>query len=163
MIKLNAPSQKLKIKKIHPDAVLPTYGTPGAAGFDICIIEDITLEPGETKLAKTGLQMDIPVGFEVQIRPRSGLSLKTPLTVKNSPGTIDCDYQGEVGLILHNAGAYKPTDNGYDFRCIKLSAGTKVAQGVLAPVTKAEIEEVTGELFEKESERGEGGFGSTGK
>jgi len=150
---------KLKVKKLHPDAVIPTYGSKEAAGFDLTVIEDVVINPGGTYLARTGLAFDIPSGYEIQIRPRSGASLNTKVRIANAPGTIDSDYTGEVKLILDNiaengTGWFHNTDNA-----VVIPAGTRVAQGVLAPVLQAEFE-VVEEL--KETERGAGGFGSTG-
>lgn len=151
--------KRVGVKKLHPDAVIPTYGSKEAAGFDITVIEEVTINPGETFLARTGLAFDIPVGFEIQIRPRSGASLKTKMRIANSPGTIDSDYTGEVKLILENI-----AENGAGWfhnaqQAVYIPAGTRVAQGVLAPVIQAKFE-VIEEI--KETERGESGFGSTG-
>ena len=151
--------QRVGVKKLHPDAVVPTYGSKEAAGFDITVIEDVTINPGGTFLARTGLAFDIPRGFEIQIRPRSGASLNTKMRIANSPGTIDSDYTGEVKLILENiaengAGWFHNSANA-----VFIPAGTRVAQGVLAPVIQAEFE-VVEEI--EETERGAGGFGSTG-
>lgn len=151
--------KRVGVKKLHPDAVVPTYGSKEAAGFDITIIEDVTINPGETFLARTGLSFDIPVGFEIQIRPRSGASLKTKMRIANSPGTIDSDYTGEVKLILENI-----AENGAGWfhnaqQAVYIPAGTRVAQGVLAPVIQAKFE-IIDDL--RETERGESGFGSTG-
>jgi len=149
---------KLKVKKLHPDAVIPTYGSKEAAGFDLTVIEDVVINPGGTYLARTGLAFDIPSGYEIQIRPRSGASLNTKVRIANAPGTIDSDYTGEVKLILDNiaengAGWFHNTANA-----VVIPAGTRIAQGVLAPVLQAEFE-VVEEL--KETERGTSGFGST--
>jgi dUTP pyrophosphatase len=128
----------------------PVYATPGSAGADIVASEDIFLNPLERKLAKTGLKIAVPPGFEAQIRPRSGLALKHGLSMVNTPGTIDSDYRGEVGILLINLGS-EP---------VELKAGERIAQMVICPVHQAEFELVD-EL--PESERGTGGFGSTGK
>lgn len=133
---------------------LPGYETDGAAGADVRASigpnESITIKPGERTLIPTGLAMEIPFGYEIQVRPRSGLSFKTGLMVCNSPGTIDCDYRGEVKVILGNLGSKDEVINH----------GERVAQLVLAPVTQAKYE-VVDELGE--TDRGAGGFGSTGK
>ena len=146
----------LKLKKLeHFDETLPlpSYETSLAAGADIraCLGEgeSMVLKPGERNLVPTGLSMEIPAGYEVQIRPRSGLSLKTGLLVVNSPGTIDADYRGEVKIILGNLGNNDEVINH----------GDRIAQMVLAPVVQAKFE-ITSELTE--TKRGEGGFGSTG-
>lgn len=141
---------KVKVKKLHPDAVLPRYATPGAAGFDLVSIEDVIIQPGDKKLIRTGLSMEIPLGYEMQVRPRSGLSLKTSLRIANSPGTVDSDFRGEVGVIAWNTSPDQP---------FVVCKGDRIAQGVIAPVIQASFEEVD-EL--SDTERGAGGFGSTG-
>jgi len=141
----------LKIAKVDSLAFMPEYAKEGDAGFDLYSVECKTLKPFETKVFKTGLKMEIPFGYEVQIRPTSGKSLKTHLRVANSPGTIDSGYRGEVGVIIQNT---HPKSNIY------ISIGERLAQGVLkkVPITKiVEIDE--SEL--NETERGEGGFGHT--
>lgn len=155
---------KLKIKKLHSDAVIPQYQTAGASGFDLHALEDITINPGETKLVKTGLAVAVENGYELQVRPRSGLSLKTPLRVANSPGTVDADYRGEVCVIITNTleplmKGYEPEDDDRQtFALIK--KGDRVAQGVICPVLQVEFEEVK-DL--NETDRGSNGYGSTGK
>lgn len=139
---------KVKIVKIHEAAIVPTYGTPLAAGFDLYAVEDVTLIPGESRLIKTGLKMEIPEGFELQVRPRSGMSLKTTFRVANAPGTVDSDYRGEVCII------------GESHKHYKVSKGDRVAQGVIAPIFQA-VFEVTEEL--SDTDRGSEGFGSTGQ
>ena len=140
---------KLKIKKLKNEAVIPSYQTKEAAGFDLHSIEDIVLNPGERKLIATGLAFEIEYGYEVQIRPRSGLAFKHGITVLNSPGTIDSDYRGEIKILLINHSNEK----------FEIKKGDRIAQAVVAPVIQAEIVEVE-EL--SETKRGEGGFGSTG-
>lgn len=128
---------------------LPAYATEGAAGMDVVSAEDVTIAPGGRHAVATGLAVAIPHGFEIQVRPRSGLALKHGISVPNTPGTIDSDYRGEVKVILINHGA-----EAFDIR-----RGDRVAQLVLAPVTRATwlpVEELD------ETARGEGGFGSTG-
>lgn len=139
----------IKVVTNHPNAVLPTRATKGSAGMDLYSVESVTLAPGEYKLVPTGLSMSIPAGFEVQIRPRSGLALKQGVTVLNSPGTIDSDYRGEVGVILINHG----------HQTVTLHSGERIAQMVIGSVTHLDIKLV--ETLD-ETERGEGGFGSTG-
>ena len=133
---------------------LPSHETEGAAGADIrasLINRDtLVIAPGERKLVPTGLAVEIPLGFEIQVRPRSGLSLKTSLMVVNSPGTIDADYRGEVQIILGNLGSKDEI----------IKHGDRIAQLVLAPVTRASYQ-VVAELGN--TTRGEGGFGSTGR
>ena len=128
---------------------LPAYATTGAAGMDVVSAEDVTVPPGGRHAVATGLAVAIPPGFEIQVRPRSGLALKHGVTVPNTPGTIDSDYRGELKVILINHGA-EP---------FAIRRGDRLAQLVLAPVTRAGWIEVA-EL--DETARGEGGFGSTG-
>jgi len=122
-----------------------------AAGMDVCaaVEEPLTLEPGDVKLVPTGLYVAVPEGYEIQVRPRSGLALKHGLTVVNAPGTIDADYRGEVGVIVGNVGR----------EAFTITRGMRIAQLVVAPVERAEVRLVE-EL--PESGRGEGGFGSSG-
>ena len=131
---------------------LPAYETIGSAGLDIraFIEESITLKPLERKLIKTGLFLEIPVGYEAQVRPRSGFALKNGVTVLNTPGTIDADYRGEIGVILINLSQEN----------VEIHSGDRIAQLVFAKVEQAEWTEV--ETL-SETERGAGGFGSTGK
>ena len=139
----------LRFRKVHPDAVLPSYAHPSDAGMDVRSVEDLTIAPGKRALVHTGLVMLLPPMYEAQVRPRSGLALKSGVTVLNTPGTIDSGYRGEVGVILANFG-------DADFHVRK---GDKIAQIVIAPVTQPEIVETT-EV--DETDRGSGGFGSTG-
>ena len=139
----------VNFKRIHPDAVLPAYARPGDAGLDVCSCEAATLRPGERKLIRTGLVMELPRGTEAQMRPRSGLALKQGLTLLNTPGTIDEGYRGEVGVILINLG-HEPFD---------VQPGMRIAQMVIAPVLSVDVAEVT-EV--SDTTRGAGGFGSTG-
>ena len=143
-------SLELKIKKIHSDAVIPSYVHEGDAGFDLVSVEDYVLRPGERRAIGTGLQVEIPEGHEMQIRPRSGLAFKQGVTVLNSPGTIDVGYRGEIKVILVNHG-----DGNYEVK-----KGERIAQGVINELPKVTIVEVS-EL--SETARGEGGFGSTGE
>lgn len=128
---------------------LPAYATTGAAGMDVVAAEDLVLAPGARHAVATGFAMAIPAGYEVQVRPRSGLALKHGITCLNTPGTIDSDYRGEVKVILANLGDAAFT----------VARGDRIAQLVPAPVQHAELEEV-GTL--DETARGIGGFGSTG-
>jgi len=139
----------LKIKKLDNEAIIPNYQTKGAAGFDLHSIEDVVLNPGERKLIKTGLAFEIEKGYEVQIRPRSGLAYKYGITVLNSPGTIDSDYRGEIKVLLIN----------HSNEAFNIKKGDRIAQGVLAKVIEANIIEVK-EL--NVTSRGDRGFGSTG-
>jgi len=139
----------VKFRRIHPDATLPSYAHEGDAGMDVRSVEDLEIAAGRRALVHTGLVMMLPPGWEAQVRPRSGLALKCGVTVLNTPGTIDAGYRGEVGVILANFGDAP----------FKVAKGDKVAQIVVAPVTRAEIVE-SAEV--DETERGSGGFGSTG-
>ena len=139
----------VRFNKVHPDASLPSYAHPGDAGMDVRSVEDVELAPGARALVHTGLVMILPPGWEAQVRPRSGLALKHGVTVLNAPGTIDAGYRGEVGVILANLG-----DVAFPVR-----KGDRIAQIVVAPVTTADIEE--SEVVD-ETDRGAGGFGSTG-
>ena len=127
----------------------PAYATDGAAGLDVVTAQDLSLAPGERIAAPTGFAIEIPPGFEVQVRPRSGLALKHGITCLNTPGTIDSDYRGEVKVILANLGQER----------FSVRRGERIAQLVPAPVLRAAFEEVA-QL--SDSERGAGGFGSTG-
>jgi dUTP pyrophosphatase len=139
----------VRFRLLDSSAKLPTYAHPGDAGMDVCSIEDVVIAPGARHLVKTGFAMELPDGFEAQVRPRSGLAIKSGITVLNTPGTIDSGYRGEVGVILINL-------SDVPFHVEK---GMKIAQMVIAKFERAEIEEVS-EL--SSSERGAGGFGSTG-
>lgn len=144
-------SIKVEVKRLpHGEGLpLPAYATTGAAGMDVVSAEDVTLAPGARHAVATGLSMAIPAGYEIQVRPRSGLALKHGISVPNTPGTIDSDYRGELKVILINLGSEPFT----------IARGDRVAQLVLAPVVQAAWDEVA-EL--DATERGEGGFGSTG-
>lgn len=141
---------KLKVIKLHPDATIPTRGSTTASGLDLSSLTDNIILPWETKLVKTGIAFDIPSGYEVQVRARSGLSLKTPLRVANGIGTIDQDYQGDVSVIMWNASDSIQV----------IQAGERIAQAVLCPVVLPKVEEVIS--FESETVRSSNGFGSTG-
>lgn len=144
-------SVKVEVKRLPHGAglPLPAYATTGAAGMDVVSAEEVTLAPGARHAVATGLALAIPEGFEIQVRPRSGLALKHGITVPNTPGTIDSDYRGELKVILINHG-HEP---------FVIARGDRVAQLVLAPVVQAVWDEVA-EL--DATERGAGGFGSTG-
>ncbi|MES2986290.1 MAG: dUTP diphosphatase [Pseudomonadota bacterium] len=145
------PPIRIAIQRLpHGEGLpLPAYATDGAAGMDVVAAEAWVLEPGQRHALATGFAMAIPQGFEVQVRPRSGLALKHGITCLNTPGTIDSDYRGEVKVILANLGDAPFT----------IARGDRVAQLVPAPVQRAGLEEV-GSL--DETKRGSGGFGSTG-
>ncbi len=133
------------------DLPLPRYMSEAAAGMDVCaaVDEPLVLEPGDIQLVPTGLQVAVPPGYEVQVRPRSGLALKHGLTVVNTPGTIDADYRGEVGVIVGNIGR----------EAFTITRGMRIAQLVVAAVARADVQQVD-EL--PETDRGEGGFGHSG-
>ena len=139
----------LTFKRIHPDAVLPAYAHPSDAGMDVRSVADLTIPRFGRALVPTGLVALLPSGYEIQVRPRSGLALKKGVTVLNSPGTIDSGYRGEIGVILANFGE----------EAFEVKKGDKVAQLVIAPVTQAVVEET--DVLD-ETDRGAGGFGSTG-
>lgn len=134
---------------LDPGAQAPTYATAGAAGMDLRTLVEVRLEPLERKLVGTGVRVAVPPGYEAQVRPRSGLALRLGLGMVNSPGTIDSDYRGEIGLIMINFGS----------TAVEIPAGERLAQLVLARVARAELVQIE-EL--DVTERGAGGFGSTG-
>ena len=142
---------KILIKRLSKEISLPKYETNGSSGMDLAanIVDDINIDPGKTAIIPTGLALSIPKGFEVQIRPRSGLAAKKKISVLNTPGTIDSDYRGEIKVILINQGQ----------ETFKVEKGLRIAQMVVCPVVQAQIKEVE-DL--SETERGKGGFGSTG-
>jgi dUTP pyrophosphatase len=180
-------ASKVQVRLLHSDAKVPEYATPGASGFDLVAMEDVIIQPGETKPVKLGLAFEIAEGYEIQIRPRSGISLNTPLRIANNPGTIDSDYRGEVAVLLWNSAfpecdiaplfgqyvVYKKagyfvygidnrahrTEDEHIIGTYRIRKGDRIAQGVLAPVVRAQFE-VVDEL--SETERGGGKFGSTG-
>lgn len=176
----------VKVKRIHPDAIIPQYATAGAAGFDLVAVEDVIIAPGETKKVPLGLAFEIPEGFVMYVCMRSGIALKTKLRQSNGIGVIDSDYRGEVSMMFDNISTYR--GDAYHYETLtgkKISSGTeycnigdgytrpksvnpntylirkgdRIAQGVLAKVPRAAFVEVA-EL--DETERGDGGFGSTG-
>jgi dUTP pyrophosphatase len=142
---------KILIKRLSKQVSLPKYETSGSSGMDISanIQDNINIEPGDTAIIPTGIAMSIPNGFEVQIRPRSGLAAKQKITVLNTPGTIDSDYRGEIKVILINL----------SHKVFKVENGLRIAQMVVCPTIKAQLEEVEDLNYTK---RGAGGFGSTG-
>lgn len=146
---------KIKIKRLSEefsDVELPHYATAGSAGMDIraAIKDDVILEPGKVELIPTNISVEIPVGYEIQVRPRSGLAANHSIGILNSPGTIDSDYRGEIKIILMNFGKEN----------FKISRGDRIAQLIVSQVFTAKIVEVK-DL--NSSSRGEGGFGHTGK
>jgi dUTP pyrophosphatase len=141
---------QLKIKRLS-DIPMPKYQSEHAAGMDLhaAVKETVVLQPGQSGLIPTGISISLPIGFEAQIRPRSGLALKNQISIVNTPGTVDADYRGEIGVILINHGKNSFTVNH----------GDRIAQMIINKIEKPEIVEVT-EL--DETDRGAGGFGSTG-
>lgn len=149
---------QVKVKKLHPDAKVPQYAEPGASGLDLhAYIRNgiyygrrLIIEPGDSAIISTGIAIQIPEGYEGQIRPRSGLAAKNMISIINTPGTIDRSYSGELMVILINLSKDE---------CFRVGHEDRIAQLVIAPVAKAELIEVD-EL--EQTERGEGRFGSTG-
>ena len=142
---------KILIKRLSKQVSLPKYETSGSSGMDLAanIDTNINIDPGKSAIIPTGLALSIPKGFEVQIRPRSGLAAKQKISVLNTPGTIDPDYRGEIKVILINLG-HEP---------FRVEKGLRIAQMVVCPIVQAQLKEVD-DL--SETERGKGGFGSTG-
>lgn len=169
----------LKIKKMHPDAIVPKYAHAGDSGFDFVAMEDVLILPGQTVKIPTGLAFELPPGWEIQVRDRSGVASKTKLRVANAPGTVDSSYRGEVLVIMENINCPHVSrfsnyamlidnknkwavDDDTPYGGYYIRKGDRIAQGVVAPVIyidQFEFEEVD-EL--EETERGEDGFGSTG-
>ena len=150
---MSGPIQRVSVRRLPhaADLPLPEYGSAGAAGLDLlaAVSSDIVLAPGARALVPAGIAVAVPEGFEAQVRPRSGLALKSGITVLNAPGTIDSDYRGEIGVILVNHGAEPFT----------LTRGMRIAQLIMAPVARIAWDE---SQTLAESGRGAGGFGSTG-
>jgi dUTP diphosphatase len=140
----------LRIKKLNPSAILPAYARDGDAGLDLFAVKPLVIEPGRSALVPTGIAIELPPGTEAQVRPRSGLALKHAITVLNTPGTVDEGYRGEVGVILINHGQ----------TAFSVEAGMKIAQMVVSPRIQVSVVEVA-EL--SDTQRGAGGFGSTGR
>ncbi|HBQ63356.1 MAG TPA: aminotransferase [Clostridiales bacterium] len=160
---------KVRIEKCREHARIPFYARPGDAGMDVCAAEELFLAPGETGILWTGLKLAIPEGYEIQVRPRSGLSFNTPLRISNAPGTIDSGYRDELGVIMTNT---SPKADGVEEETFTVDSkgkrkgichirqGDRIAQLVLARVPRMELVEVPS-VAEFGSGRG-GGFGSTG-
>jgi dUTP pyrophosphatase len=143
---------EILIQRIHEDAILPSYAYPTDSGFDLCSVEEITIEPFGRALVSTGLRANIPQGFEIQIRPKSGLAIKEGITVLNTPGTVDQGYNGELKVIVFNT-------NNNPFT---IKNKMKIAQAVLCPVASGRYVTIVEVDNVEETERGENGFGSTG-
>lgn len=141
---------KVKIKKSDKALPTPVYKTAGSAGADICAAVDVDIPAGNRVLVPSGLYIELPVGYECQIRPRSGLALSHGITVLNAPGTLDADYRGELGVLLFNS----------SYNLYRVHKGDRIAQIIIAPVVQASFEVVD---TLSNTERGAGGFGSTGK
>jgi dUTP pyrophosphatase len=166
----------VKIKRLNEHATIPQYAREGDAGFDLVASDDVIIEPGETKLVPTGLAFEMPPHYEMQLRPRSGISLKTKLRIANAPATIDSGYRGEVGVIVDNI-AEKEGWKSYHMKHIDgriemyssapefeegtyiIRKGDRIAQAVIAPIEQAHFQVVDAL---SETQRGEGGFGSSG-
>ncbi len=140
---------QVKFLRLRPEAVLPAYQTEWASGFDLHAAEGTVIGPGGTATVDTGWAVQIPAGYELQVRPRSGLAFKHGVTVLNTPGTIDADYRGPVKVILINHGP----------ETFRISPGDRIAQAVLAPVVRGRLVEA---LTLEDTDRADGGFGSTG-
>ncbi len=142
---------KILIKRLSKEVTLPKYETSGSSGMDVSayVQASIEIDPGNIAIIPTGIALSVPEGFEVQIRPRSGLAAKEKITVLNTPGTIDSDYRGEIKVILINLSHKK----------FKVEKGLRIAQMVICPIIKAQLKEVENLDYTK---RGKGGFGSTG-
>lgn len=136
--------------KVEDESLMPSYETLGSVGADLKANEEGVLMPGQRKLIKTGISIELPAGYEAQVRPRSGLALKHGISMVNTPGTIDSDYRGEIGVILINHG-----DTPFEYK-----KGDRIAQLVIARYSRAEFQ-ICSSL--SETERGSGGFGHTGK
>lgn len=139
----------LKVKRLSPSAVLPAYAHPGDAGMDLCACEAVEIAPASSAMVRTGLALELPPGTEGQVRPRSGLAARHAVTVLNSPGTVDEGYRGEVRVILINHGT----------EVFRVEAGMRIAQLVVCPVLRMQVEEAADVSA---TVRGTGGFGSTG-
>ena len=141
---------QMRVKRLTPDAILPKYAHPGDAGLDLYSVDDLDIQPAEAKVVRTGIAIELPRGTEAGIRPRSGLALEWAVTVLNSPGTIDEGYRGEIRVVLINHGA----------RPFRVRRGMRIGQLVVQHRLEVEVVEVENL---KTTERGEGGFGSSGE
>jgi dUTP pyrophosphatase len=145
---------KLLVRKLDDNAIIPTRGSERSSGLDLYALEDTSIGAGKTVLVRTGISFLIPEGYEIQVRPRSGLSLKTGLIVKNAPGTVDQDYTGECAVVMHFLVGRGEME-------YQIKKGDRIAQAVLCPVIIPELVEV--DNFWTRTARGENGFGSTDK
>lgn len=142
----------VKVFRMEPEAIVPQYHTDGSAGFDFHALYDVRVFPASIEPVPTGLILEIPQGFELQIRPRSGLGKKYPNYITNSPGTIDSDYRGEIIVYVRN-----PSNKWWEIK-----QGDRIAQGIIAPVSQAEFKIVAMRSHLSPTKRGAKGFGSTG-
>lgn len=143
---------ELYVQRVHEDAILPSYAYPTDSGFDLCSVEEINIEPFGRALVPTGLKFNIPKGFEIQVRPKSGLAIKEGITVLNTPGTVDQGYNGELKVIVFN------TNN----KPFTIKNKMKIAQAVLCPVASGNFVSIVEVDNVEETDRGDNGFGSTG-
>ena len=155
----------LKIETLDENVQIPFYAHKDDAGMDIRSNEDVVLKPGETKVIKTGFKLSIPVGYEVQIRPRSGLSYNTPLIIPNSPGTIDSGYKDEIGVIMRNTSregknTYLISEKGCKDGIYEIKKGDRIAQMILSKIDRIEFE-LTTDIEDEDNNRG-GGLGHSG-
>ena len=156
------------IEKCREGVELPRYANFGDAGMDVCAAEDITINPGQTAIIPTGLKVAIPLGYEIQVRPRSGISVKNPLRIPNSPGTIDSGYRDEVGIIMTNTseqkyineGPFRIGEKGNNQGIYEIKKGDRVAQFVLQRVPVIKFTQV--ESVKEIGQDRKGGYGSTG-
>ncbi|MBE5812204.1 MAG: dUTP diphosphatase [Clostridiales bacterium] len=153
------------VEKCRENVELPQYANYGDAGMDICAAEDITIKPGETVVIPTGIKLAIPVGYEIQVRPRSGISLKNPLRIPNSPGTIDSGYRDELGIIMANIsnineGTFRIGEKGNKQGVYEIKKGDRVAQIVLQKVPVIKFVQV--DSVKEIGQDRKGGYGSTG-
>jgi len=143
---------ELYVQKIHDDAIIPSFAYQTDSGFDLCSVEEITIEPFGRALVPTGLRFNIPQGFEIQVRPKSGLAIKEGITVLNTPGTVDQGYNGEIKVIVFNTNKHSFT----------IKNKMKIAQAVLCPVASGKFVTIVEVDNVEETDRGGNGFGSTG-
>ena len=162
-------AKKVYVETCSDDIVLPEYSNIGDAGMDVKAAEDVIIFPGETKIVPTGLKMAIPEGYEIQVRPRSGLSLKTPLRIANTPGTIDSGYRDEIGIIISNCSNFSDELNTYSINekgnkngIYSIKFGDRIAQIVLCKYETIEFQQVEKGIVKTLGINRGGGFGHTG-
>lgn len=142
----------VRIKLVHPMAQVPSFQTPGSAGMDLCSVQNIIIHPGNRVMVDTGIKIQLPIGYEAQIRPRSGLAIKHGITCINSPGTVDSDFTGNLMVLLIN----------HSREMYQINVGDRIAQMVIAKYERPTFTVLTESEELEDTERGEGGFGSTG-